>query len=398
MHAVIRGLRAHGHSVRPFLATGEHPPPASPSPGRAWVRRIAPAPVRLTGRDLLEYLHDRRLERPVMNACREFEPDAIYERTEIHHSVGARVAWRLDVPLVLEINGPLVEERAECAGLLSPSYARHLESAKCAAADHVVTVSAALSGYLAGQGVEPSKIHAIPNGVDPAVFHPDRAHPAAVRMKLGLGRRLVIGFVGAFADWHGLETLVTAVAEVARSGALDLHLLMVGEGASRLALRDLARRVGLEGRVSLPGSVAHDQVPHYLAAMDICILPAANWYMSPIKLFEYGAMGRPIIAPHTSAVAEVMTDGEDGLLVTPGSSAELARAILYQAQHPEERAAMAATFQQRVRRRHTWMMVAGRVSLLLEQSVQARQLSIAAGHPWAEAEGGDPENETIEEL
>ena len=77
MQAVILGLRAHGHSVRPFLATGEHPPSPSPSPGRAWVRHMAPASVRLTGRDLLEYLHDRRLERPVMNACREFEPDAI---------------------------------------------------------------------------------------------------------------------------------------------------------------------------------------------------------------------------------------------------------------------------------------------------------------------------------
>jgi glycosyltransferase involved in cell wall biosynthesis len=315
------------------------------------------------------------LDRQVFDVCREFAPDAIYERTEIHHGVGARVARRLDVPLVLEINGPLVDERAAWAGLLCPRYARRLESAKYAAADQVVTVSAALSRYLAAQGVDPSKIHAIPNGVDPAVFHPDRAHPEAVREKLGLGRRLVVGFVGAFADWHGLETLVTAAGAVARAGVVDLHLLLVGEGPSRPALRDLAQRLGLEGRVSLPGSVSHDQVPHYLAAMDICVLPAANWYMSPIKLFEYGAMGRPIIAPRTPAVAEVMTDGEDGLLVTPGSAEELARAILRLALHPEERAAMAATFQKRVRRQHTWMIVAGRVAMLLEQSLRARRLS-----------------------
>jgi len=283
-----------------------------------------------------------------------------------------------------------------------------VEAIKYTAADRVVTVSAALSGYLAAQGVDPAKIHAIPNGVDPAVFDPDRAHPGAVRKKFGLGRRLVIGFVGAFADWHGLETLVTAVGEVARGGALDLHLLMVGEGPSRPALRELARRVGLEGRAALPGSVPHDQVPHYLAVMDICVLPSANWYMSPIKLFEYGAMGRPVIAPHTPAVAEVMTDGEDGLLVTPGSAAELVRAILHLAHHPEERAAMAAAFQQRVRRRYTWRMTAGRVGQLLEQSLQDRgypragervpgEAGWAAGHPRAEEEG-DPESETMEGL
>ncbi len=182
----------------------------------------------------------------------------------------------------------------------------------------------------------------------------------------------MVGFVGAFADWHGLEILVTAFGQVARSRVLDLHLLMIGEGPSRHALRGLAQRLGLEGRVSLPGSVPHDQVPHYLAAMDICVLPASNWYMSPIKLFEYGAMGKAVIGPRTPAVAEVMRDGEEGLLVEPGNQAALARALQHLATHPEHRVEMAAAFQQRVRDQHTWEMVAGRVSRLLEQCLQER--------------------------
>jgi glycosyltransferase involved in cell wall biosynthesis len=394
MRLVIRGLRAQGHSVSAVLAADQ--PPSALSASRSWARRVAPLQLRLAGRDLTEFLHDLSLDRRVMEVCRELDPEVIYERTDIYHTVGARTARRLNLPLVLEVNGPLVEERVAWGGLFSPACARHLESAKYAAADAIVTVSAALSGYLAAQGVDPAKIHAVPNGVDPSVFDAGRAHAGAIRTKFGLGRRLVIGFVGAFADWHRLETLITAAGEIVRGGALDLHLLMVGDGPSRPRLRELARSAGLEGRAALPGSVPHDQVPHYIAAMDICVLPSANWYMSPIKLFEYGAMGRAVIAPRTPAVCEVMTDGEDGLLITPGSAGEMIQAILRMGRHPEERPAMAAAFQQRVRRRHTWMAVAGRVSQLLEQSLRARQLAEAADRRRIGEEAGTPWNETVE--
>jgi len=198
----------------------------------------------------------------------------------------------------------------------------------------------------------------------------------------------VIGYVGAFADWHGLSALVSAAGEVVHEVGLDVHLLLVGDSPSWLRLRDLARQAGLDGRIAMPGSVAHDQVPHHLAAMDLCVLPQANWYMSPIKLFEYGAMGKAVIAPRTPGVQELMVDGEDGLLVTPGSADEIARAIVRLARCTDERAGMAATFQQRVRQRHTWMMVAGRVSQLVEQSIRTRQQAPSADLAPARSAGG----------
>jgi glycosyltransferase involved in cell wall biosynthesis len=318
-----------------------------------------------------------------MAACCESGIEAIYERTDVYHAAGARVAHRLGLPLVLEVNGPLVDERLAWGGLLRPDYARRVERAKYAAADRVVVVSAALAGYLAAKGVAPEKIEVIHNGVDLTLFDPQRAHGGAIRQKFGLGRRLVIGFVGAFADWHALDALLTAAVEVLRSTSLDIHLLLVGDGPSLSHVRELARRSGLSGRVALAGSVSHDQVPHHIAAADLCILPSANWYMSPIKLFEYGAMAKAVIAPRTPAVQEVMVDGEDGLLVRPGSVEEITRAIVRMACCPEESARMAATFQRRVQQQHTWIMVAGRVSQLLEHAVRTRQMSAAADWPPA---------------
>jgi glycosyltransferase involved in cell wall biosynthesis len=384
MRSVITGLRDHGHSVRPYMAASER---SSPQASHSWLRRITPASLRLARRDVLDCLHDHRLDHALVAACQESYVEAIYERTEVYHAVGMRVARRLGLPLVIEVNGPLVDERISWGGLLVPGYARRLENAKYAAADRVVTVSRALGEHLAAHGVDAEKIEVIPNGADTSLFHPRRAHPGAVRQKFGLGRRLVIGFVGAFADWHGLNALIEAAEQVVHNSGLDVHLLLVGEGPSRPELREQARRSGLDGRVTLPGSIPHAQVPHYMAAMDLCVLPRANWYMSPIKLFEYGAMGRAVIAPRTPAIAEVMVDGEDGLLVTPGSVEEIARAVVRLARDPAERARMAATFQHRVRQHHSWTMIAGRVSQLLEQSLRTRRLSPAPDLPPAGREG-----------
>jgi glycosyltransferase involved in cell wall biosynthesis len=99
-------------------------------------------------------------------------------------------------------------------------------------------------------------------------------------------------------------------------------------------------------------------------------------------------MGKAVIAPRTPAVEDVMVDGEDGLLVTPGSREELIQAIVRLAQHPEERTRIATTFQRHVRQRHTWITVAGRVSQLLELSLRSRQLSPAADLPETGKAGG----------
>src|SRR5690349_20710914 len=237
MRSVMVGLRAHGRPVRQFVESSVRPPPHA---ARSWLRRAAPAALRLARRDLAECWHDLRLRRRVLDACRESHIEAIYERTEVYHAVGMRVARHLNLPLIVEVNGPLVEERLSWGGLLLPRYARHIEAAKYAAADRVVTVSAALAGHLAAQGVDPKKIAVVQNGVDTALFNPHRADPGAIRRQFGLGRRLVIGFVGAFADWHRLDALLVAAAEVLHDAKLDIHLLLVGDGPSRPALRELA--------------------------------------------------------------------------------------------------------------------------------------------------------------
>src|SRR5689334_11440038 len=114
MRSVMVGLRDHGHAVRQFAAAGVRPPPHA---AHSWLRSATPAAVRLARRDVWECLHDLRLYRQVLTACRESHIEAIYERTEVYHAVGMRVARRLGLPLIVEVNGPLVDERLSWGGL-----------------------------------------------------------------------------------------------------------------------------------------------------------------------------------------------------------------------------------------------------------------------------------------
>jgi glycosyltransferase involved in cell wall biosynthesis len=116
--------------------------------------------------------------------------------------------------------------------------------------------------------------------------------------------------------------LVEIFARLAARRA-DIALMLVGDGQLRPVLEALVERLGLSGKVILTGGIGHGEVPDYIAAMDICIVPHSNEYRSPIKLFEYMGQARAVLAPRTEPVEMVIRDGETGLLFAPENAAQL---------------------------------------------------------------------------
>jgi glycosyltransferase involved in cell wall biosynthesis len=134
-------------------------------------------------------------------------------------------------------------------------------------------------------------------------------------------------------------------------------MLIVGSGE---VLPDLQRRVlelGLEKKIHFTGNVPHQKVYSYLSLMDITIMARSNWYGSPVKIFEYGAMRKAIIAPNVVPVQDVMQHREHGLLIEASTEA-LTQNMRYMLQQPEERTRMAESFHKKVMEEHTWEMVA----------------------------------------
>lgn len=279
--------------------------------------------------------------------------DFIYERYSLWSDAGARLARESGLPLVVEVNAPLRIEAARYRILHNATGAAEIEANLLAAASAVAVVSGPLREYLIDQGIDPDRVHVLPNAVDERRFHP-AVDGTALRANLGLAQKSVIGFVGTVKPWHDLDTLITAVAQL-HAHDDRYHLLLIGDIPQPVRVT-IAQR-GLADATTIVGPVPHTEVPLYLAAMDVAVSPhppLADFYFSPLKLFEYLACGVATIAADVPPIAEVIENGMTGLLYPPGDADALAGQIAVLATDLSARTHLGWQGASQVLRHHTW--------------------------------------------
>jgi glycosyltransferase involved in cell wall biosynthesis len=250
------------------------------------------------------------------------QPDGLYERYNLLQPAGVWLKRRFDLPMLLEVNAPVFEERAKYDGIALPRLARWVERFTWRGANRVLPVTEVLAKRLEAAGVARQNIVVIPNGINPDDFGGAFDNEKAKR-RLGLEGRLVLGFTGFVRDWHGLDNVIELIA-TADSG---WHLLLVGDGPARVALEKQARALNVSDRLTITGIVGRDQVAAHVAAFDVALQPAVVDYASPLKLFEYMALGRPVVAPAQPNIMEILTDGQDALLFDPRDPQAFRRAV-----------------------------------------------------------------------
>ena len=214
-------------------------------------------------------------------------------------------------PSVLEVNAPLVEEQSRYRGLRDEAGARQIARRAHCAARHVIAVSREVAVHAEALRGSSAGVHVLPNGVDPARFDVERrgdVSEASVR----------IGFVGTLKPWHGVESLVEAFDRLS-SELPETELVIIGDGPERAALEQRAERC--RGRVRFEGEVAPEEIPAHLATLDIAVAPyadPANFYFSPLKLFEYMAAGCAVVAADVGQISDVLAHETSALLYPPG--------------------------------------------------------------------------------
>lgn len=305
---MVSALKALGHEVRVVSpAVGEE---GRMGGGLAWARKLKDALPRALY-ELLELSYSLVAYGRLRREARSFQPDFIYERYNLFLLAGALAKRRLGVPLLLEVNAPLVHERSLHSGGLSlKTLARWAEGTAWRSADYVLPVTHVLGNYVADHGVPEERIVVIPNGINMAHF---AAAPAleAAKAALGLKGCLVLGFTGFVRDWHGVDRVVRWLATP--EAPAKAMLLVVGDGPARESLESLAEALGLAGRVRFTGALNRQQVPAHVAAFDVALQPAVTAYASPLKLMEYLALGKAIVAPAEANLLEILEDGENAL-------------------------------------------------------------------------------------
>lgn len=314
IRALIAALRARGHQVEEWaLSPGDEG--AMGSEGGLAARLLARAPRAVY--ELGEHAYGRLAAPRLAAAGRRLGAELIYERYALGNTAGLRAARALGIPLLLEVNSPLARERAEHETLVFRRWASHSERRLLQQADRIVCVTRVLSDLIVEAGAPRPRVAVVRNGVDLSRY------PAPV---FRTGPQVVIGFVGFVRAWHRVEDLVEALA--APGMPAGARLLIVGDGPARAEIEARAQRLGLADRVHVTGAVAHEQVPQLVASMDICVQPAATPWAAPLKLPEYMAAARAVVAPDQENLREVLTHGRDCLLFPPGSSAGLREAVV----------------------------------------------------------------------
>jgi glycosyltransferase involved in cell wall biosynthesis len=204
--------------------------------------------------------------------------------------------------------------------------------------------------------VDEEKVVVMANGVDNELFKPGHDVLTA-RKALGFDDDPVIGFVGGFQPWHGLDLLIESFAIVLKEFP-KARLLLIGDGRARPLVDRKIAEMGVESRVIITGLVPKDRVPVLLATADVAVLPypilPKELWFSPLKLYEYMAAGKAIVASRAGQIAEVIEHGYNGLLVEPGNVLELSIAIMRLLRNQDERDRLGRNARNEAVERHSW--------------------------------------------
>jgi glycosyltransferase involved in cell wall biosynthesis len=285
------------------------------------------------------YRYAEQIDRELLS-MRMAEPwSFIYQRFSLHNFSGSELARKLDVPVVLEFNGSEVWA-AENWGtrLVLHDEALVAETAALLTADLVVTVSDTLADDLLRRGIPRDRVVVYPNCVNTDVFDParfDAQYLANLRKRYDIGHdALVVGFIGTFGQWHGVDFLAECISDLVRDESAwleqnKIHFLLVGDGLKMPVVRQLIGSPPAGRYVTLTGLVPQAEAASYLACADILVSPhvpnrdGSRFFGSPTKLFEYMAMQKPIIAAALDQIEGVVSGrGASDLTELPSGAGE----------------------------------------------------------------------------
>jgi glycosyltransferase involved in cell wall biosynthesis len=275
------------------------------------------------------------------------KPDFIYERYSLFNFAGVAVAALTSRPIILEVNSPLALEQHREKEIRAWRFSAWMERLVCNSATKVVVVSSPLRRILEESGVRREKLAVLPNGVNLSSFTNPIVNPDDLRRKYQLEGRTVIGFVGWFRSWHGIDLLIDAFAQ-AKLSDKRAALMLIGDGPERENLRKQVRQLGLEEHVIFTGAVTHREIPSYVALLDVAVQPAANEYCCPMKILEYMGLGKAIVGPRQENIQELLEEGREALMFAGRDRDGLARALTELIDHPEKRSKLGSAARQAI--------------------------------------------------
>jgi glycogen synthase len=278
----------------------------------------------------------KQLERRLEEVARDVRPDIIHAHSPVLNALPAiAVARKLAIPMVYEIRAfwedAAVDHGSTTEGSLRYRATRKLETRAIEQADHVFTICEGLRADILARGTPADKVTVIPNAVDISSFNLASPPDARLLQKWGLTGKTVIGFVGSFYAYEGLDLLLEALPAIAEKRP-DIRVLLVGGGPQETNLRQQAERLGLKDVVVFTGRVPHQEVSHYYDLINILAYPRhpirLTELVTPLKPLEAMAQGQIFVASDVGGHKELVEHNKTGILFKAGDRQALAQAIV----------------------------------------------------------------------
>ena len=323
----------------------------------------------------------KQLEVRLEEVAREVRPDIIHAHSPVLNALPAiKIARKLGIPVVYEIRAfwedAAVDHGTTNEGSLRYRATRKLETRAIQQVDHVFTICEGLRADIVARGIPAGKVTVIPNAVDIASFNLASPPSLELQQKWGLVGKTVIGFIGSFYAYEGVELLIRSMPAVLAHDP-DVRLLLVGGGPQESALKALVRELALENCVQFTGRVPHAEVQRYYDLVDLLAYPRLKMRLTdlvtPLKPLEAMAQEKLVIASDVGGHRELIRDGENGFLFDQGSAESLARKVIEVFSSQEQWQRIRTAGRQFVERERNWAASVSRYDGVYRK--------LLAGHP-----------------
>ena len=289
----------------------------------------------------------------------------------------SRVAKKLGIASIYEIRGfwHLTQATKRMGYTDSDHYnlSEHFEIETAKQSDYVFTITQALKQILVENGVEESKIHVLPNAVNASKFT-IMEKDNELEKELNFQDSVVIGYIGSFVDYEGLDLLLEACAILKDSHRDVFKLLLVGDGEVMQQLRRTVEFLDLQEQVIFTGRVPHDEVQRYYSLIDIAPLPRKGLrvceLVSPLKPFEAMASGKVLITSSVQALAEIVDDGTTGLVFEKDNAKDLAAKLELVLLDADLRKKIGENANKWVLENHSWDVISERVTDIYDKILE----------------------------
>lgn len=277
----------------------------------------------------------RQVETRLLEVAEAVKPDILHAHSPVLNAIPAlRAGKRLGLPVAYEVRAfwedAAVDHGSTTEGSLRYCLTRRLETHALKRADQVFTICEGLRSDIVARGVAGEKVTIIPNAVDVETFAVGGQPDEALKARLGLAGATVVGFIGSFYAYEGLDLLIEALPGILARQP-DVRVLLVGGGPQEAVLKEQIARLGLCEKVVVPGRVPHAEVQRYYDLIDVLVYARHSMRLTdlvtPLKPLEAMAQGRLLVASDVGGHRELIRHGETGILFKAGSAVALTDAV-----------------------------------------------------------------------